>query len=367
MQRNINTFLYCLAIPLAENFLPKTIAQKRMNKYIENRATKQEESMENKVYDSFEALIGNTPLVRLAKIEKKLNLKANLYAKVEGLNPAGSIKDRAALYMIKEAQKDDQLKDGATIIEPTSGNTGIGLCAICAMYGYRAIIVMPSNMSQERILTMQAYGAQVVLTPAEKGMKGAIEKATELLASTPVSFCPNQFSNPANALAHELTTGPEIWNALGGKIDIFVAGVGTGGTITGVARYLKAKNSKAKIVAVEPTGSPFLSQGKAGRHGLQGIGAGFQPQVLDKSLLNEILTCTEKEAYTTGRMLCQTEAIFAGISSGAALAKAIELAQKEENAGKNIVVILPDNGDRYLSTPLFQKEQKWNKDLLMQH
>ncbi len=312
--------------------------------------------MENKVYDSFENLIGNTPLVHLAKLEKKLALNANLYAKVEGLNPAGSIKDRAALYMIKEAQKAGKIKEGATIIEPTSGNTGIGLSAICAMCGYKAIIVMPSNMSHERILTMKAYGAQVILTPAEKGMKGAIEKANELLASIPGSFCLDQFSNPANALAHELTTGPEIWNALDGKVDILVSGIGTGGTITGVGRYLKARKSNVKLVGVEPAGSPFLSEGKAGRHGIQGIGAGFQPKLLDKTLLDEIVTCTEEEAYSTGRMLCQTEAIFAGISSGAALAKAIEIAKRPENKGKNIVVVLPDNGDRYLTTPLFNEE-----------
>ena len=312
--------------------------------------------MQHKVYNSFEDLIGNTPLVHLARLEKKLNLKANLYAKVEGLNPAGSIKDRAALYMIKEAQKAGKLEEGATIIEPTSGNTGIGLCAICAIYGYKAIIVMPSNMSQERILTMRAYGAQVILTPADKGMKGAIEKANELLASTPNSFCPSQFSNPANALAHQCTTGPELWDALDGKIDILVAGIGTGGTITGVGKYLKSKNATIQLVGVEPAGSPFLSKGVSGRHGLQGIGAGFQPKVLDRSLLDQIVTCTEEEAYTTGRLLCQTEAIFAGISSGAVLAKAIELAKKPDNANKNVVVILPDNGDRYLSTPLFQEE-----------
>lgn len=313
--------------------------------------------MENKIYDSFENLIGNTPLVHLAKLEKHFNLKAKLYAKVEGLNPAGSIKDRAALYMIKEAQKAGKIKAGATIIEPTSGNTGIGLCAICATYGYKAIIVMPSNMSKERILTMQAYGAQVVLTPAEKGMKGAIEKANELLNATPNSFCPNQFSNPANALAHECTTGPEIWDALQGKTDIFIAGIGTGGTITGVGHYLKTKRKDVKIIGVEPAGSPFLSQGKTGKHGLQGIGAGFQPELLDRTVIDEILTCTEEEAYSIGRLLCQKEAIFAGITSGAALAKAIEVAKRPENEGKNIVVILPDNGDRYLSTPLFNEEQ----------
>lgn len=312
--------------------------------------------MENKVYESMEELIGNTPLLHLAKLEKKLKLKANLYAKVEGLNPAGSIKDRAALFMIKEAQKAGKLEEGATIIEPTSGNTGIGLCAICATYGYKAIIVMPANMSQERILTMRAYGAQVVLTPAEKGMKGAIEKATELLASTPGSFCPDQFSNPANALAHQQTTGPEIYNALQGKPDIFVAGIGTGGTITGVGRYLKSKKPDVKVIGVEPSGSPFLSKGVAGKHGLQGIGAGFQPKVLDMSVVDEIITCTEEEAYSTGRLLCQTEAVFAGITSGAALAKAIEVARRPESEGKNIVVILPDNGDRYLSTPLFKED-----------
>ena len=311
--------------------------------------------MENKVYSSFEELIGNTPLVHLTRLEKKLNLKARLYAKVEGLNPAGSIKDRAALYMIREAQKEGILKEGATIIEPTSGNTGIGLCSICAIYGYKAIIVMPSNMSQERILTMRAYGAQVLLTPAEEGMKGAINKANELLATIPGSFCPDQFSNPANALAHERTTGPEIWKALDGKVDILVAGIGTGGTITGVGRFLKSKNSSIQLVGVEPASSPFLTRGQTGKHGLQGIGAGFQPKVLDFSLLDEILTCTEEEAYTTGRQLCQTEAIFAGISSGAALAKAIEVSKRPENANKNVVVILPDNGDRYLSTPLFQE------------
>lgn len=312
--------------------------------------------MENKVYDSFEELIGNTPLVHLTKLEKQLKLNANLYAKVEGLNPAGSIKDRAALYLIKEAQKAGKIKEGATIIEPTSGNTGIGLCAICAMYGYKAVIVMPSNMSKERILTMRAYGAQVLLTPAEKGMKGAIEKASELLAATPGAFCPNQFSNPANALAHQLTTGPEIWKALKGKADIFIAGIGTGGTITGVGRYLKDKKKDVKIIGVEPAGSPFLTQGKVGQHGLQGIGAGFEPELLDRSVVDEILTCTEEEAYRAGRLLCQSQAIFAGISSGAALAKAIEVARRPENEGKNIVVILPDNGDRYLSTPLFNEE-----------
>ena len=312
--------------------------------------------MENKVYESFESLIGNTPLVHLAKLESKLNLKASLYAKVEGLNPAGSIKDRAALYMIKEAQESGQIKAGATIIEPTSGNTGIGLCAICATCGYKAIIVMPANMSQERILTMKAYGAQVILTPAEQGMKGAIEKANQLLASTPNSFCPDQFSNPANALAHERTTGPEIYNALQGKADILVAGIGTGGTITGIGRYLKSKKSDVKVIGVEPSGSPFLSKGATGKHGLQGIGAGFLPKVLDMSVVDEILTCTEEEAYNTGRMLCREEAIFAGISSGAALAKAIEVAKRPESEGKNIVVILPDNGDRYLSTPLFKED-----------
>ena len=303
-----------------------------------------------------ESLIGNTPLVHLTKLEKKLGLKANLYAKVEGLNPGGSIKDRVALMMIKKAQEQGLLKEGATIIEPTSGNTGIGLALVGALYGYKAIIVMPANMSQERILTMKAYGAEVILTPASEGMKGAIQKANELLASTPGSFFPDQFSNPANSLAHELTTGPEIWSALQGKPDILVSGIGTGGTITGIGHYLKARNKAVKVIGVEPAGSPFLSQGHAGKHGLQGIGAGFQPKVLDRDVLDEILTCTEEEAYSTGRMLCQTEAIFAGITSGAALAKAIEVAKRPESEGKNLVVILPDNGDRYLSTPLFQEE-----------
>ena len=303
-----------------------------------------------------ESLIGNTPLVHLSKLEKQLGLKANIYAKVEGLNPGGSIKDRVALMMIKKAQEQGLLQDGATIIEPTSGNTGIGLALVSALYGYKAIIVMPENMSQERILTMKAYGAEVILTPASEGMKGAIQKANELLASTPGSFFPDQFSNPANSLAHELTTGPEIWSALQGKPDILVSGIGTGGTITGIGHYLKARNKAVKVIGVEPAGSPFLSQGHAGKHGLQGIGAGFQPKVLDRDVLDEILTCTEEEAYSTGRMLCQTEAIFAGITSGAALAKAIEVAKRPESEGKNLVVILPDNGDRYLSTPLFQKE-----------
>ena len=302
-----------------------------------------------------ESLIGNTPLVHLSKMKKQLGLKANIYAKVEGLNPGGSIKDRVALMMIKKAQEQGLLQEGATIIEPTSGNTGIGLALVSALYGYKAIIVMPENMSQERILTMKAYGAQVVLTAAAEGMKGAIQKANELLATTPGSFFPDQFSNSANSLAHELTTGPEIWTALQGKPDILVAGIGTGGTITGIGHYLKSKNKAVKVIGVEPATSPFLSKGIAGKHGLQGIGAGFQPKVLDMSVVDEILTCTEEEAYSAGRMLCQTEAIFAGITSGAALAKALEIAKRPESEGKNIVVILPDNGDRYLSTPLYKE------------
>lgn len=309
-----------------------------------------------KIYDSIEELIGSTPLLRLHNIERELGLKANLMAKLEYLNPAGSVKDRAALSMIDAAEKSGELKEGSVIIEPTSGNTGIGLSLVAAVRGYRAIIVMPDNMSKERIMLMRAYGAEVVLTKGELGMKGAIKKAEELAVEIEGAFIPAQFDNPANAEAHFNTTGPEIYADTNGGVDIFVAGVGTGGTITGIGRYLKSQNKDIKIIAVEPAGSPFLSEGKAGPHGLQGIGAGFVPGVLDTDIYDEIITVTENDAYSAARNLCKREGVLVGISSGAALYAAIELAKKSENVGKNIVVLLPDTGDRYLSTQLFCEE-----------
>lgn len=309
-----------------------------------------------KVYDSFTELIGSTPLLRLHNIERMHNLKANVIAKLEYLNPAGSVKDRAALSMIDAAERSGLLKLGSVIIEPTSGNTGIGLAAVAAVRGYRAIIVMPDSMSKERIVLMKAYGAEVVLTDGALGMKGAIEKAEELAHEIENSFIPAQFDNPANADAHFNTTGPEIYADTNGQVDIFVAGVGTGGTITGTGRYLKAQNKDIKIVAVEPASSPFLSEGKAGAHGIQGIGAGFAPNVLDSTVYDEIITVTENDAYSAARAMGKSEGILVGISSGAALYAAIELAKKPQNAGKNIVVLLPDTGDRYLSTALFSEE-----------
>ena len=309
--------------------------------------------MEN-IYSSAQQLIGNTPLLRLHKIEKEYALNARLLAKLEFFNPGGSVKDRVALSMVLDAEQRGLLSPGGTIIEPTSGNTGIGLAVIAASRGYQAIIVMPDSMSKERQLLMQAYGAQVVLTDGKLGMTGAIEKAKSLAQEIPGSFIPDQFSNPANWKAHFATTGPEIWQDTDGQVDIFVAGVGTGGTVTGVGTYLKSQNPSVHVVAVEPAGSPLLSGGKAGPHGLQGIGANFIPEVLDRDVLDSIVTVTEEEAFAAARHLGKAEGILVGISSGAALHAAIALAQKTENTGKTIVVLLPDTGDRYLSTALFE-------------
>lgn len=305
------------------------------------------------IYTSAQHLIGNTPLLELNNIRNSLQLKARLLGKLESWNPAGSVKDRVALIMILEAEKAGLLKPGSTIIEPTSGNTGIGLASVATVKGYRTIIVMPDSMSMERRLLMKAYGAELVLTEGAKGMQGAIEKAQELAAQIPDSFIPGQFSNPANAAAHQATTGPEIWNDTQGAVDIFVAGVGTGGTLTGVGRYLKEKDPNVQIVAVEPAASPLLSGGKAGSHGLQGIGANFIPEVLDTDIYDQVLTVTEHEAYATGRLMGTAEGILVGISSGAALSAAITLAKRPENENKTIVVLLPDSGDRYLSTPMY--------------
>ena len=306
------------------------------------------------IYTSVEELIGRTPLLELTHIEKELNLKARLLAKLEGFNPGGSAKDRVALNMIKDAEGKGLLRPGSVIIEPTSGNTGIGLACVAATRGYKTVIVMPDSMSMERQKLMKAYGAELVLTPGSLGMQGSIDKANELASQIPGSFIPAQFDNPANAAAHEATTGPEIWKDTGGNVDIFVAGVGTGGTITGTGRFLKGKNPNLQVVAVEPASSPLLSRGIAGPHGLQGIGANFVPKVLDTEIYDEVIPVTEDEAYTFGRMLGRKEGILAGISAGAALFAAAELAKKEENAGKTIVVLLPDTGERYLSTQMFQ-------------
>ncbi len=307
-----------------------------------------------KVYTAVDQLIGNTPLLELCRIEERLGLKAKLLAKLEYLNPAGSAKDRIGLAMIDAAERDGRLRPGSVIIEPTSGNTGIGLCCVAAARGYRVIIVMPETMSQERRVLMKAYGAELVLTEGAKGMKGAIEKAEELAASLPGSFIPGQFTNPVNAAAHYRTTGPEIWDDTAGGVDVFVAGVGTGGTITGTGRYLKEKKPSVRIVAVEPATSAVLSGGKAGPHGLQGIGAGFVPKVLDTAVYDEVVTVTDEDAYEAARLLGRSEGVVVGISSGAALHAAIELAKRPAYAGKTIVALLPDTGDRYLSTPLFE-------------
>ena len=302
---------------------------------------------------SVDQLIGHTPLLELTNIEKEYALPARLVAKVESFNPAGSVKDRVALSMILAAEAEGKLTPGATIIEPTSGNTGIGLCAVAAARGYKAIIVMPDTMSVERQLLMKAYGAELVLTDGKGGMAAAIAKADELASTIPNAIVAGQFINPANPAAHEATTGPEIWEDTDGQVDIFVCGVGTGGTITGTGRYLKSMNPAVKVIGMEPAGSPVLSGGKAGAHGLQGIGAGFIPEVLDVDVMDEVVTVTEAEAYAAGRLLARREGILAGISSGAALHAAISVASRPENAGKTVVVLLPDTGDRYLSTPLF--------------
>mgnify|MGYP001131024886 FL=1 len=309
------------------------------------------------IYTSAEQLIGNTPLVELTHIEKEFDLKARLIAKLELFNPAGSVKDRVALAMINDAEKRGVLNKDSVIIEPTSGNTGIGLASVAAARGYKLIIVMPDSMSVERRQIMKSYGAQLVLSPGAKGMPGAIELANQLAASTPNSFIAGQFVNPANVMAHYTTTGPEIYFATDGKVDIFVAGVGTGGTITGTGKYLKEQNSKIKVVAVEPATSPVLSKGVKGPHGIQGIGAGFVPDILDTGINDEIIPVKDEDAFTYGRLMGKREGVLVGISSGAALAAAVELAKREENAGKQIVVLMPDTGDRYLSTKLFAADE----------
>ncbi len=309
----------------------------------------------SKIHTSMEELIGKTPLLELQQIHQAEGLQARLLAKLEFLNPAGSAKDRVAKAMLDDAETRGMLKPDSVIIEPTSGNTGIGLAAVAAVRGYRTIIVMPETMSIERRLLMSAYGAELVLTPGAKGMTGAIEKAEELAHQLPNAFIPSQFDNPANAAAHRTTTGPEIWEDTDGTVDLFVAGVGTGGTITGVGEYLKAKNPQVKVVAVEPASSPLLSKGTAGPHGLQGIGANFVPKVLNTKIYDEIIPVTEADAYAAGRQIGRQEGILVGISSGAALWAAIQLAKRPENKGKTIVVLLPDTGDRYLSTPMFQE------------
>ncbi len=308
----------------------------------------------SKIYTSADELIGSTPLLELKGVEKALSLKAKIFAKLEYFNPSGSVKDRIAKAMIDDAEKRGVLKPGSVIIEPTSGNTGIGLAAVAAMRGYRIIIVMPETMSVERRQLMKAYGAELVLTPGAKGMKGAIEEAERLAAETPDSFIPGQFTNPANPAAHKATTGPEIWNDTDGSVDIFVAGVGTGGTLSGTGKYLKEKKPSVKVVAVEPATSAVLSTGKAGSHKIQGIGAGFVPKVLNTEVYDEIIAVSNEDAFDYGRLVGKKEGVLVGISAGAALKAAVELAQRAENEGKNIVVIFPDTGDRYLSTALFE-------------
>lgn len=311
------------------------------------------------IYSSAEQLIGRTPLMELKGLEKEYQLNAKLLGKLECFNPGGSVKDRVALNMIEDAEKKGLLKDGSVIIEPTSGNTGIGLAGVAAVRGYRTIIVMPETMSEERKKLMKAYGAELVLTEGAKGMSGAIEKAEALSKEIPDSFIPGQFVNPANAEAHYKTTGPEIWEDTEGDVDIFVAGVGTGGTLTGVGHYLKEKNPNVTIVAVEPTNSAVLSTGKAGPHNLQGIGAGFIPEVLDTSVYDEIVTVCDEEAYECSRAMGKKEGLLVGITAGAALHAGIELAKRKENTGKTIVVLLPDTGERYLSTALFDEKPVW--------
>lgn len=308
-----------------------------------------------KLYQSVEELIGHTPLLQLKNIEKKYNLEANMIAKLEYFNPTGSVKDRAALAMIDDAIDKGILTNESVIIEPTSGNTGIGIASVSAARGYRVIIVMPETMSEERRQLMKAYGAEVVLSDGKLGMKGAIAKAQQLANDIPNSFIPSQFDNPSNPTAHYLTTGPEIWEDMEGKVDIFVAGVGTGGTISGVGKYLKQQNPQIKIVAVEPADSSVLSTGQAGPHKIQGIGAGFIPSILDTEIYDEVITVSNEDAFLLGKEMGRVEGVLVGISSGAAIAGAIELAQRSENKGKNIVVLLPDAGNRYLSTPMFEE------------
>ena len=308
------------------------------------------------IYSSMEELIGGTPLLELKKIEKEFNLKARILAKLEYFNPAGSVKDRIAKEMILDAEEKGILKSGSTIIEPTSGNTGIGLAAVGTARGYKVILVMPETMSVERRMMMKAYGAEIVLSEGSKGMKGAIAKAEELHQSIPGSIIPGQFDNSANPRAHYKTTGPEIWEDTDGEVDIFIAGVGTGGTVSGVGKYLKEKKSSIEVIAVEPKGSPVLSEGHPGPHKIQGIGAGFVPKTLDTSIYDKVVTAVEEDAYKAARDMGKREGILVGISSGAALSVAIEEAKKLENEGKTIVVLLPDTGDRYFSTPLFKEE-----------
>ncbi|MCQ2965291.1 MAG: cysteine synthase A [Alphaproteobacteria bacterium] len=307
----------------------------------------------SKFFRSVDEIIGHTPLMEVCRIEKELKLLSHVLVKLENLNPAGSAKDRVAKYMIDFAEKENKIKPGATIIEPTSGNTGIGLASIAASRGYKIILTMPDTMSKERIQLLKAYGAEIVLTDGNEGMAGAVRKAEELSKSISNSFIPGQFKNPVNPLAHYCTTGPEIWNDLDGNVDYFIAGVGTGGTLSGVGKFLKEKNKSIKVIAVEPNNSPLLSTGKSGEHGIQGIGANFIPQTLDKNIYDDVMTVSENDAFKTGRLIAQKEGILVGISSGAALYAAIEVASKKENQGKNIVVILPDTGDRYLSTKMF--------------
>ena len=305
------------------------------------------------IHQSSLELVGGTPLLQLNNWMRLHGLKANVIAKIEALNPAGSVKDRAARQMILEAEKAGLIGPGAVIIEPTSGNTGIGLASIATARGYRAIFTMPETMSVERRMLLKAYGAEVVLTPGAAGMKGAIEKANELAKEIPGGFIPSQFTNPANPSAHEASTGPEIWEDTDGKVDIFVAGVGTGGTVSGVGRYLKSKNPGVKVVAVEPKSSPVLSEGKSGPHKIQGIGAGFVPETLDTKIYDEIIPVENEDAFAAGRRIARTQGVLVGISSGAAMWAAIQLAKRPENKGKNIVVLLPDTGERYLSTAMF--------------
>ena len=307
------------------------------------------------IYKSADQLIGRTPVLELSNIEERLGIRARLLAKLEYFNPAGSVKDRAAKYMIDEAEASGALRRGSVIIEPTSGNTGIGLASVAAARGYKVIIVMPDTMSVERRRLMSAYGAELVLTDGKMGMRGAIEKAEELARQIPSSFIPDQFSNPANAKAHRETTGPEIYEDTDGEVDIFVAGVGTGGTLSGVGEYLKSKNPDIQIVAVEPSSSPVLSSGAAGAHKIQGIGAGFVPKVLNTDIYDEIITVSDKDAFDTCRLIAKSEGVLVGISSGAAAFAAIELAKRPENAGKTIVTLLPDTGERYLSAPPYSE------------